>query len=1334
MFRVLLFLTLLLASAPASHAVRTTGEATPAPIFPRQVRYVENLGQWESVVRYRADFRGGHLFLEDTGFTFLFEHPDDRRALHPPSINPPLRFRYHAVRLFPLGASSPKLVPADTAAYHHNYFLGNDPSRWASNVKLFTSVTYRELYPGIDLTFYSSLNDIKYDFIVHPGASPARIRLDYRGADRLVIENGELHIHTSVGTMTLQRPYAFQRINDREIPVPCDFVLRKGILTFAFPKGYDPGHTLVIDPTLVFSSYTGSTSDNWGFTATYDANGNLYAGGNVDGVGYPVTTGAYQVAYGSGSGLGNGFPCDMAIAKFNAAGTSLLYATFIGGSDNEQPQSLIVDEQQRLVIYGTTTSATFPVTPGAYRTTLTGMTDIVVSKLSENGDSLIASTFVGGTGEDGLNTTSSFTGTGPLKYNYSDESRGEIITNAGTYIIGSCTRSSDFPVTSGCIQSAPAGIQDGVVFCLNNDLSVLQWSTYLGGSGEDAVYDVLSGANGLYVAGGTNSTNFPVTAGTLHTTYNGGRADGFIARIGGNGASLLASTYIGTSAYDQTYFVETDGAGDIYTTGQTEGSYPITAGAYSNPNSGQFIHKMDANLTTTSFSTVFGSGAGTPNISPTAFLVDTCRNMYVAGWGRCLNPGNVFVPGDNFGMPVTSDAYQSTTDGCDFYFIVLNASASGLLYATYFGGVSSTEHVDGGTSRFDKNGVIYESVCAGCGGNSDFPTTPGVVSNTNNSSNCNNGVIKLAFQVSRPLAATAATPAAGCAPLTVTFNNSSINAESFVWDFDDGTTGDTSRNPVHVFTVPGTYQVRLIALNASTCAGSDTAYVTVDVSAGIVPDASFAVNTDLSCDSLSGFATYNGTGGSIFSWQIDNGIPYTGLSIPFSFTDTGFHQVVLVVSDSVCPVAPDTAFQTLYFPPPVVAAGSAVADGNPCLPDVVQFSATGVATYKWDFGDGSPTSSANNIQHTYTVPGTYYALLIAEDTTSCNQRDTVVFIIDVADPIPLDTLFIYNLPAQCDSFGVQFISNTAPGTVSLWQMGDGTTNSEASFTHTYPGPGLYSVAHTVIDTICNRQATSTQLVLLQPSVSAVINAADDTAGCVPFTLDLSNTTASTGTYQWNPGNGSVVSGTQLSLTYTQPGDYVLSLSVTDNQSCNQQASDTLRVAVYAPTVSGFETSSFSGYDFTEVTLTDRSIRADSLWWELGDGTTSTDRIVVHRYSSPGIYTICLYTVTSDGCTDSSCTDVEQPPVESLFLPNCFTPNGDGKNEVFKVETVGILELNIRIYNRWGRVIHEFNTVDGFWDGTVEGVPAQEAVYVYQLQAVGVVSGAMERTGRVTLLR
>ncbi|HET6991608.1 MAG TPA: SBBP repeat-containing protein, partial [Bacteroidia bacterium] len=449
--------------------------------------------------------------------------------------------------------------------------------------------------------------------------------------------------------------------------------------------------------------------------------------------------GAFQTTFGGGGFGGNSYPFDISLTKYNPTGSALLYSTYLGGSDNEQPQSIIVDNNNNLFVIGRTYSSNYPVTPGAYDVSFNGGADIVVTKFNPAGTALLGSTFIGGTGDDGVNITADFYTWNSLKYNYGDDGRSDINTDAaGNCYVASNTQSVNFPTTPGAFQTSfGGGLQDAVVFKFNSTLTSLAFSTFLGGNANDAGYSIaLNSSNEVYVSGGTSSLNFPTTPGVLHTAYMGGSADGYVAHFDPSGSALLQSTFIGTGSYDQAYFVQLDQSFNVYLYGQTSGPYPVTPGVYSNPNSGQFIHKLDPTLSSTVYSTVFGSGTMSPNISPAAFLVDTCENVYTSGWGgQCIPYGST---GTTNGMPVTSGAFQTTTDGCDFYFFVLKKNALSLWYATYFGGPSGTdEHVDGGTSRFDKNGVIYQSVCAGCGGTSNFPTTAGAWSQTNNSFNCN---------------------------------------------------------------------------------------------------------------------------------------------------------------------------------------------------------------------------------------------------------------------------------------------------------------------------------------------------------------------------------------------------------------------------------------------------------------------------------------------------------------------------------------------------------------------------------------------------------------------
>ena len=233
---------------------------------------------------------------------------------------------------------------------------------------------------------------------------------------------------------------------------------------------------------------------------------------------------------GGGTGGGNtygGF--DIVISKFDPTGTNLLFATYLGGSDNEEPQSIIIDNQENLVVMGRTYSTNFPVTAGAFQTVQGGGADIIVSKFDSTGTKLLASTYVGGSGDDGTNISALEDSLGSLKHNYADDGRGDVVVDINNNVyIASCTSSPNFPVTPGAFQSNNKGLQDGCAFELSSNLASMVWGTYLGGGDEDAAYNIaLNSKNEVYVAGGTASNNFPATAGTLHTTY-GGNIDGFL--------------------------------------------------------------------------------------------------------------------------------------------------------------------------------------------------------------------------------------------------------------------------------------------------------------------------------------------------------------------------------------------------------------------------------------------------------------------------------------------------------------------------------------------------------------------------------------------------------------------------------------------------------------------------------------------------------------------------------------------------------------------------------------------------------------------------------------
>jgi gliding motility-associated-like protein len=838
------------------------------------IRFTENIGQWEQPFLFKANIGNGALFLEKTSFTYNFYNADNYHFHNFKVSEPAEKLKSHAFRINFLGANTnTSIASKNTFPEYYNYFLGKNPKNWKSNVKAHQLVYYNNIYNNIDLTIYSLGNKLKYDVIVNPGGKVKDVQFMYEGHDKLSIdEKGNLHISTSVNEITEQKPYAYQLIDGNKIEIPCEFNLKGNTISFKILKSYQKKYPLIIDPVLIFASYSGSTSDNFGMTATYGYDGSLFAGGTAFNVGYPTTLGAFDTSF---NGVPAGGITDVVITRYDSTGTNLIYSTYIGGTQAETVHSIIANSNNELYIYGATSSSDFPITAGAYDQTFNGGsflnfpnngttfnngTDIYVAKINPTGTNLLGCTYIGGSANDGVNHTVNQT-YDTLMNNYGDQYRGEImLDNANNCYITSSTKSADFPAING-FDNTLNGHQDGVIFKFNPNLTSLFWSTYIGGSNADAGFSIkVDSSNFVYVCGGTNSIDFPTTIGSINTSYQGGKADGYIAKIDSNGSSILAATYMGTNSYDQCYFIDIDRFGTVYTIGQTEGAFPIINAPYSNPNSGQFIQRINNNLSTIDYSTLFGNGNINAEFSPSAFLVDRCENVYVSGWGGNILNGTALT-----NMPTTANAPQPTSgDGFNFYLFVLERNAQSLLFGTYFGGNQSQEHVDGGTSRFDKEGIVYQSVCAGCWNNNDFPTTPGAWSNTNNSTGCNNGIFKFDFEII-PKAEFTVDTFQGCAPLAITFTNTSNGGDTYLWDFGGGDTTSQIFNPVKNYTIPGVYNVTLI-ITDSICNTIDSAFQTITVSPPITISGG---DTTTTCDTtlLEIFTT---GGPNSFIWSSNN--------------------------------------------------------------------------------------------------------------------------------------------------------------------------------------------------------------------------------------------------------------------------------------------------------------------------------------------------------------------------------------------------------------------------------------------------------------------------------
>ncbi len=1008
------------------------------PVTETRVKFTENITQWDKRIRFRAQLDGGVLFLQNNCFTYNFYDKETLRNNHigkrtEKLISGGSTIRSHAFRMSFLNANqSPKISTGKATSDYCNFFIGNNKKHWSGGVKNFSEVYFKGLYQGIDMQVLGMENSVKYNFIVAPHANTDEIKLLYEGLDRIKLNKGALTLTTSVNEMQEQAPMAYQIIDEKKVEVLCDFFLQDNIVQFKFPNGYNKNLELIIDPILVFACSSGSLADNFGMTATFDAQGNLYSGGTCFNQGFPTTLGAYDTSYNGNVQSGR---TDVVITKYDSSGTFLRYSTYLGGTTStEIVTSLIVDRQDNLLIYGATGSSDFPTTSSAFDTTFNGGTylsfyfngttfgggtDIYVAKFNPMGTALLASTYLGGNGNDGVNTNNDTVLIGAntweypldsLQYNYGDQYRGEInVDSMGNAYVSSSTRSSNFPIVNG-FDNVLGGKQDAVIFKLNSNFSQLIWSTYLGGSDNDAGYALaLDDSLNVYVTGGTRSTNFPTTSGVLKPNYSGGKADGYVAKIKKDGTAILCATYWGTNSYDQTYFVQLDQSSNVYVVGQTEGSMPISAGVYHNSGSGQFITKMNKTLNTLSFSTVFGNGNGMPNISPAAFLVDDCGNIYVSGWG-----GNIITGVATNGMPLTSNAIQPSTDGFNFYLFVLSPNASSLVYATYFGGPLSREHVDGGTSRFDKKGIVYQSVCAGCGGHNDFPVTTGSWPYTspnfipdssgvdqvghpqegiNMNSNCNNGTFKFDFQVPPVAAQFTVDSLNGCAPYSITFHNQSTSWGNCLWNFGNGDTTSIVFNPTHVFTIPGTYEVSLV-VNNGTCVMADTAIHNITVYEGITSNFDF-LNTP--CTNILQLYDSSHTAPINWQWNFGDG-QLSNVQNPIHVYANNGNYNISLISANIHGCKDTTIIQFDNLSGISVNAPTSVCAGNS-----TELLASGGISYSWapainlsSPSIANPTASPANTT-TYTVSITF----VNPQNDTCTQQLTTTVSVYTPATFPL---------------------------------------------------------------------------------------------------------------------------------------------------------------------------------------------------------------------------------------------------------------------------------------------------------------------------------------------
>ncbi len=599
------------------------------PIF-----FLPNAGQTDPAIRYIAQTRGMTVAFAVDSAIFRIQGTDLR--VHFAGANP-----------------SVSIQGLDAMPSRANFLIGDDPAAWHTGVPTYQSIVYRNLYRGIDMKYVTGDPQLKSEFLLAPGADPNQIRLEYPDDDHISIDaHGDLIVHMGAAELREQAPVAYQESGGVRHLVEASFRILPGN-TVAFGLGnYDPALPLVIDPVISYSTYLGGTAQSAITALAVDTSGNLYAAGWTEAIDFPVSNAIQAVNRGG---------VDAFVFKLNAAGNTLLYATYIGGRGDDRAAGIAVDSSGQIYVAGSTASADFPLV-SSIRPMLGGTRDAFALKLNAIGNLLVYSTLLGGTAYDAATAIS--------------------IDSAGNAYIAGDTQSADFPLLNP-VQSVFGGSTDVFVTKLT-PAGAISFSTYLGGNNvEHAGGVAVDASGGIYIAGGTLSTNFPLAAPIQAT--NGGSQDAFVTKISTSPAALVYSTYLGgtggqAGSPEQANGIAVDAAGAAYVAGVTNSAnFPVTAGAFQIAFNGVqdgFVTKLNAAGSALLYSTYLGSSSFD---WASGIAIDTGLNAYVAGYTSSA------------GFPVVGAVQGGFKGFYDAFVSKLNPLGNGLTFSTLYGGTGADQ-------------------------------------------------------------------------------------------------------------------------------------------------------------------------------------------------------------------------------------------------------------------------------------------------------------------------------------------------------------------------------------------------------------------------------------------------------------------------------------------------------------------------------------------------------------------------------------------------------------------------------------------------------------------
>ena len=669
---------------------------------------------------------GVQFLARGPNYTLFLKSDEAVLALKAPAINRRTPAADSVVRIKLLGSrANATLSGVDELPGKSNYFIGNDPQKWRTNIPNFAKVECLTVYSGVDMVYYGSQGQLEYDLVVTPGADPNAIAFDVETTDRAggraasspvrVMESGDLAIATGAGEVILRKPVIYQPVETAGRGSPTAgrklidgrYQLADGHrVTFKIAR-YDHHRPLVIDPVLVYSTFLGGNGGDTAFGIAVDSAGEAYVTGVTASANFPVKSGYETTAGGQG---------DAFVAKLNSTGTGLIYSTFLGGGGSDSGNAIAIDSTGSAYIAGATTSANFPVSPGVFQPAYAGNgnSNAFVAKLDPTGAILSYSSYLGGGGPD--------------------SGQGIAVDDAGDAFVTGSTESFDFPTApaipfqlgnANCttVNQVETCTADAFVTEVNPTASALIYSTYLGGSSADSGQAVALDAQGdAYITGYTYSSDFPRQNATQGSS--GGGEDCFLTEMAPGGTTLVFSTYLGGSGQDAAYGLALDASRNIYVTGMTQSNnFPLGPNAFQSLYGGSsdaFVTKLSANAASLVYSTFIG---GTDIDQGNAIAVDSSGNAVIAGFTNSTDFPLQDASQDILGIAGAENCSSTSTVCSDAFIVRLNPSGQ-LLYSTYLGG-SGADAAQ--AAALDSSGTPY---IAGATASPNFPAIVGALQGT----------------------------------------------------------------------------------------------------------------------------------------------------------------------------------------------------------------------------------------------------------------------------------------------------------------------------------------------------------------------------------------------------------------------------------------------------------------------------------------------------------------------------------------------------------------------------------------------------------------------------